>query len=224
MGIHDGHRQRLRKRFVQCGLNGMDDHNVLEIVLFYALPRRDTNELAHRLIERFGSISGVLEAEIDDLKQIDGLGDNAAILLKLFTQVNKRYLEQKSACPDQIKGSKAAGRYFIAKFAYEADELAYAMFLDNSNGITACREVGRGVVNATEIGVRGLVESALRCKASSVILAHNHPGGAPNPSLEDELCTKNIKNALELVGITLLDHIVVAGNAYISMSELGMLR
>lgn len=224
MGIHDGHRERLRKRFLQCGFDGLDDHNVLEMMLIYAIPRRDTNGLAHELIDRFGSLAGVLEADPDELKSVNGIGESAVVLLRMFTLVNKRYLEEKNDYNRVlIGGVEDVVKYFKAKFAYETEEIAFAMFLDSKNGVINCKQISKGVVNATEISVRQLVEGALKCKASAVILAHNHPSGNIKPSFEDENSTRNIKSALELVGIKLIDHVVIGDEAYLSMSGMGWL-
>lgn len=224
MGIHDGHRERLRQRFLECGFNGVSDHNILEMILIYAIPRRDTNDLAHVLIDRFGTLAGVLEADMDDLKSVKGLGDNAVILLKMFTQVNKRYLEEKSNYNRQlIDGVKTVADYFAAKFLYETNESVYALFLDNKNGVIDCRLISSGIVNATDICIRQLAETSLRCGASSIILAHNHPDGNIKPSNEDIQSTGSIKKALGLVGVTLLDHVVVGNGTHLSMSNMGLL-
>lgn len=224
MGVHDGHRNRMKSRFKDAGANAFDDHNLLEILLFYAVPRRDTNELAHALINRFGSYSAVLEASIDELMTIDGIGESAAVLIKLVPEMNKRYMNRANADLMTVDSSSAAGEYFLAKFAYETVEVAYAMYLDSKNRIISCREISRGVVNATNISIRVIVEQALACKASSVIIAHNHPDGSPVPSAEDELTTQKIKVALSTVGIRLADHIVVGGEHYVSFVDYGLMR
>lgn len=224
MGIHDGHRERLRQQFLNCGFTGVSDHIILEMILIYAIPRRDTNDLAHELVARFGSLAGVLEADIDELKSVKGLGDNAAILLKMFALVNKRYLEEKSNYDrHQINSVESAADYLMAKFSYEKNEQVHALFLDNKNGIIDCRLINSGVVNATDISTRQLAEIALRCGASSVILAHNHPDGNIRPSVDDTRSTSCIKNALELVGVKLLDHLIIVNGTYLSMSSMGML-
>lgn len=222
MGVHDGHRQRMKGRFREAGAAAFDDHNLLEMLLFYAVPRRDTNELAHKLINRFGTYSGVLEASIDELMSVDGIGESAAVLIKLVPEMNKRYM-QRSNDSDTISSASAAGKYFVSKFAYETVEVAYAMFLDSKNRIIACREISRGVVNATEICIRAIAEQALACKATSVIIAHNHPDGIPVPSAEDELTTQKIKLALSTVGIKLADHIIVGGDQYVSFVSYGLM-
>ncbi len=222
MGVHDGHRQRMKCRFKEVGASAFDDHHLLELLLFYAVPRRDTNELAHKLISRFGSYSGVLEASIDELMSVDGIGESAAVLIKLVPEMNKRY---KLGYNDRvvIDSARAAGKYFVAKFEYETVEVAYAMFLDSKNRVISCREISRGVVNATEISIRTIAEKALACKATSVIIAHNHPDGIPVPSAEDELTTQKIKVALSTVGIRLNDHIVVGGEQYVSFADYNLI-
>ena len=224
MAVHDGHRGRVKSRFREAGGNAFADHNLIEILLFYAVPRRDTNELAHKLIERFGSYSAVLEASIDELMTVDGIGESAAVLIKLVPEMNKRYMQRNNADVASVDSSSAAGKYFLAKFAYETVEVAYAMFLDAKNRIISCREISRGVVNGTDISVRAIAEQALACKATSVIIAHNHPDGIPVPSAEDELTTQKIKLALSTVGIRLADHIVVGGEQYVSFVDYGLMR
>lgn len=223
MGVHDGHRQRVKSRFKEVGESAFDDHNLLELLLFYAVPRRDTNELAHNLINRFGSYSGVLEASVDELMTVDGIGESAAVLIKLVPEMNKRYMQRNTPSEKVINSIEAAGEYFVAKYAYETVEVAYAMFLDTKNHVLSCRAISRGVVNGTNISIRAIAEQALACKATSVIFAHNHPDGIPTPSVEDELTTQKIKVALSTVGIRLADHIIVAGNQFVSLAEYGLI-
>lgn len=223
MGVHDGHRARIKSRFKEAGGNAFDDHNLLELLLFYAVPRRDTNELAHELINRFGSYSAVLEASVDELMTVDGIGESAAVLIKLVPEMNKRYFYRNNADIASINSTGDAGKYFITKYAYETVEIAYAMFLDSKNRIISCREISRGVVNGTNISIRAIAEQALSCKSTSVIIAHNHPDGIAIPSAEDELTTQKIKLALSTVGIRLADHIIVGGDQYVSFVDYGLL-
>ncbi len=223
MGIHDGHRQRMKERYKETGLDGFSDHAVLEFLLFYAVPRKDTNELAHLLLEHFGSLTAVLEADMDDLLQVKGIGENTAMLLSLIPQVSRRYMENRTAPKKLINDSKDAAQYFISKFAYEYNEVAYAMFLDTKHTVICTRQVGRGVINGVELSVRGLVEAAIKLHAQAVILAHNHPNALIMPSSEDEFFTMSLKKALFLVDIQLLDHIIVSGSEYISLNKLGFM-
>ena len=223
MGIHDGHRQRMKSRFLEVGLDGFNDHNALEMLLFYALPRKDTNELAHELLNHFGSLAAVLEADHKALSEIDGIGENAAVLLQLIPDISRRYMEEITAPRKSVESADQIGRYFMAKFMYLQDEVCYALLLDNANRVITCKPISKGVVNATEVGVRMLIELAMKYKATGVIIAHNHPGGMPDPSREDEDCTETVKNMLDVVGVKLLDHIIVGSGVYYSLKQSGVM-
>lgn len=221
--IHVGHRKRMKERFAETGFDGFSDYNALEMLLYYAIPRKDTNELAHTIINELGSYAAVFEASKEELMQVDGVNEHTATLISLVKQINKRYLQSKCAASTRITSSADAGNYFIAKFAYEVNESAYAMMLDGRGKLIVCRKISQGVVNGTDIGIRALCELALKFRATSVIVAHNHPTGILMPSAEDEHCTGLIKKALGVIGITLSDHIIVSGEKYISLSKLGMM-
>lgn len=214
MGIHDGHRDRMRRRFVETGLEGFNDHNVLELLLFYAVPRKDTNELAHRLIKTFGSLSEVFEASFAQLVAVDGIGEAGAALIKLVPEIGRRYLIDKSLPADTVSSSDEAGRYFVSRFMFEKTEQLYALMLDSANRVIACRSLSSGSVNSTELSIRLLVETAIKHGAAGVIVAHNHPGAPPTPSEEDETCNYRIASALSLVNINFLAHIIVSGSDY----------
>ncbi|MGI5936828.1 MAG: RadC family protein [Oscillospiraceae bacterium] len=214
----------MKKRFLQYGLDDFDDHNVLELLLFYALPRRDLNPLAHQLLERFGSLSGVLEASVYELKRVPGMGESAAVLLKLIPQVSRRYLMSKNSHCDILDSTTKAGQYLLPLFMYERDEVVYMVCLDAKRKVISCRELSRGVVNTAEVSIRKIVEFALANNATSVIISHNHTSGIALPSYEDEMTTLQIKAALEMVGIALADHIIVAGDDYVSFAESGLLE
>ena len=224
MGIHDGHRQRMKKRFLEHGLDNFDDVNALELLLFYAQPRQDTNGLAHALLERFGSLSAVLEASAADLRAVEGVGDNAAALLALIPAVSRRYMIEKTPADEPVDDPASSGRYFIPRFMYEREEVVLALLLDARKRPILCREVGRGVVNAAEINARKVAELCLERRASAVILAHNHLSGVALPSAEDEAATARLRRALGLIGVELSDHIVVAGCEYVSLRESGLMR
>ena len=224
MGVHDGHRQRMKKRFLEHGLDNFDDVNVLELLLFYAQPRQDTNAMAHALLNRFGSLSAVLEASPPELQTVSGIGDNAAALLGLIPAVSRRYMLDKTPAAEPVDTPAAAGRYFLPRFMYETEEVVYALLLDARKQPICCREMSRGTVNAAEINARRLAELALEHHASAVILSHNHLSGVALPSAEDEISTAQLRRALSLLGVELSDHIIVAGCEYVSMAESGLLR
>lgn len=221
-GPHEGHRQRMKQRYAETGLNGFSDHNVLEMLLFYAIPRKDTNLIAHALINHFGSYEAVLEADREELLQVDGVSEHTATLISLVTQMNKRYLENKSIEKRRISGSEDAGSFFAAKFAYEVNESAYAMLLDDKQRILSCQKLSQGIVDGTEISIQSLCQLALKYRAKKVIVSHNHPSGVLMPSAEDAQCTRMIKNALKVIDVELLDHIIVAGENYISLDRYGL--
>ena len=210
MGVHDGHRARMKARFVRSGLDNFDDHSVLELLLFYAVPRRDVNELAHALLDHFGTLDAVFEASFEDMMRVPGVGENVATL---FTRRQQTIL----------RSSEDAGNYLVPLYLYERTEVVYLLCLDAKGGLISCKEVGRGVVNAAEVSVRAIVETALSQKAVSVILSHNHVDAYALPSREDELTTRRIRDALLLVGITLADHIIVCGEDYVSFADSGLL-
>ena len=223
MGIHDGHRARLRASFLEHGLRSMNDINALELLLFYALPRRDTNETAHLLLERFGSLDGVFSAPIEELCEVEGVGEYAAALITLIPEIMKKARLSKVREIKQIKCSEDAGEYLLPYFMNEQDEVVYMLCLDAKRAVICCTEMGRGVVNTVDANIRRMVEKALKVKACSVIIAHNHPDGIAIPSREDDVFTKCLYDALETVGIRLEDHIIVADEDYISVADSGMM-
>lgn len=223
MGVHDGHRERLRNSYLEHGLHPMNDINALELLLFYAVPRRDTNEIAHRLLERFGSLHGVFSASIEDLCEVEGIGEYAAALLTLVPEIMKKSRLSESREIKQIKCSQDAGAYLLPYFMNEQDEVVFMLCLDTKRAVICCTEMGRGVVNTVDASIRRMVEKALKVRANSVIIAHNHPDGFAVPSREDDIFTRCLYNALETVGIRLEDHIIVANDDYISVADSGMM-
>ena len=223
MGVHDGHRERLRRSYLEHGLMSMNDINALELLLFYALPRRDTNVLAHQLLERFGSLDGVFSASIEELCELEGIGETAAALITLIPEIMKKSRLSRSREIRQIRSSEDAGEYLLPYFMNETDEVVYLLCLDSKRAVICCAEMGRGVVNSVDANIRRLVEKALKVRACSVIIAHNHPNGIAIPSREDDIFTCALYNAMETVGIRLEDHIIVADEDYISVADSGMM-
>lgn len=220
---HSGHRDRLRKRFLTHGLDVLQDHEVLELLLFYAVPRKDTNALARTLLQHFGSIAAVLEAPLSELKAVGGIGDSAAVLLHLITPLSRRYLlsrNEKGICLDT---TQACGEYLLPYFFGATEELVYVLCLDAKCKVLTCRLLHTGSVNSSAVSLRKVAEIAIGCAATSVVLAHNHPSGLALPSKADKETTLLLKNTLEPLEILLADHIIVADQDFVSMADNGFL-
>ena len=223
MSLHDGHRARLKKRFLEYGAEGIDDVNLLELLLFFALPRVDTNETAHELLDRFGTIDGVLEASADELRATPGVGESATVLLKLIPTLAKRYLAAKNSIGSILASTEDAGDFLLPRFLGERDETVLLVCMDTKMKVVSCRKIASGDVSVAHLSIRKVVEQALAQNAPYVILAHNHIGGFALPSVEDVNATLQLRDALSLVGVTLIDHIVVSGADFVSMKDDGSL-
>ena len=224
MGVHDGHRERLRARFAEHGLESFNELNALELLLCYAIPRRDTNEIAHRLLDAFGSLSGVFQASMQELTSIPGIGENAATLILMVPQIVKKAHVSKAKETKIIRNSTDAGNYLLPYFLDEPDEIVMMLCLDNKRAVICCREMGRGVVNCVDANIRRMVETALKVKTTTVIIAHNHPNGVALPSREDDNFTRTLYRSLGLLGITLEDHIIVANDEFVSLADSGVMH
>ena len=224
MGIHDGHREKMRARFLTSGLDGFADHEALELLLYYAIPRQDTNPIAHALMERYGSLSGVMAAPIEDLQKVKGIGENAAILLKMVPRLcHKARLADAHRQELVLNTAARAGAYLMEHFAGETHEVIYELCLDRKGKLLVCKRLGEGSVASADLDVRRLVENAILTGASAVILAHNHPSGVALPSDGDYTATMRVRAALNAIGIELADHIIVADGDFVSMADSGYL-
>ena len=220
--LHTGHRSRLRRRFIEAGLDTFEDHQILELLLFFAIPRRDTNELAHMLLRRHGSFSGVLDADPKDLAESEGIGEGAATLLSLLPAVARRY--QHDRCEHRkssLNSTERVAEFIVPLMVGRTDEVFYVVCLDTQLRAVFPAMVTRGSVNQAHIEPRHVVEAALRHKAHAVVLAHNHPTGTAKPSTADHRVTKTLVDALGLIGIRVLDHIIVAGEDWFSFARAG---
>ncbi len=223
MGIHDGHRETMRQRFMTGGLDAFADHEILELLLYYAIPRRDTNPIAHALMERYGSLPAVLAAPMEDLKRTEGIGESAAVLLHLVPQVCRRARLAQVGEDQVLNSSERAGAYLLECFDGESREVIYQLCLDRKGKLLACKRLGEGSVASADLDVRRLVENAILTGASAVILAHNHPSGVALPSDGDYTATMRVRAALNAIGIELADHIIVADGDFVSMADSGYL-
>jgi len=219
--IHKGHRERLKQRFLEEGLDNFTDIQVLELLLFYAIPQRDTNPIAHALLNQFGSLSGVLEADVTQLKKVPGISDHSATLLALVTELCRYYQVDSAQRMEILTTLDACGAYLVPRFFGRTKETVFLLCLDAKCKVLCCKEVGEGSVNSANISVRKIVETALSSNATTVILAHNHPSGVAVPSAEDIQTTRRVAAALRVVEVHLADHIVVAEGDYVSMVQSG---
>lgn len=224
MGIHDGHREKMRQRFLKGGLEPFADHEALELLLYYAIPRRDTNPIAHALMERYGSLRAVLSAPVEDLQKVEGIGESAAILLKLVPQLYRKARLADAAQETVLNSAEKAGAYLLECFADEKNEVIYQLCLDRKGRLLACKRLGEGGVSNAELNIRRVVENAILTSASAVILAHNHPSGIALPSTDDYATTTRARDALRTIGVELADHIIVADGDFVSMADSGYLE
>lgn len=221
MSVHDGHRQRLRQRFLKEGLDNFTDIQVLELMLFFSISRQDTNPIAHRLLDHFGSLSRVLEAPVGELRQIEGMGEQSALLLKLFHEAARYYQVDRSMREKVLPTVSACGEYLVPFFFGRQVETVFLLCLDAKCKVLCCQPVCEGSINYAGISVRKVAEMALNAKATSVVLAHNHPSGIALPSPEDVQTTHRVAAALRAIEVTLTDHIIVADGDYVSMAQSG---
>ena len=221
MGVHDEHRKRVRQRFLAGGVEPFADHEALELLLFYAIPRQDTNPIAHALMDRYGSLDAVFSAPMEDLRKVKGVGESAAILLRLvrllYQKARLEAVEQEWVLNDQ----ECVGRYLLELFSQARNEMIYQLCLDRKGKLLACKKLGEGSAATVDLDIRKLVENALLTSATTVILAHNHPSGVALPSGSDYQTTDQVKSALDTIGVELYDHIVVSDRDYVSMRDSG---
>jgi len=222
MAVHDGHRQRMLEKLLEHGIETLHPHEILEILLYHAIPRRDTNPIGHALIDSFGSLRAVFDAPYEELLKIEGVGPHAAKLIKLVPQLVRAYMDDTGET-HIIDSREAAGNYLMPKFIGRTKETVFLLCLDNKNKAVACVQLAEGSVNSTSVSTRRIAEVAMKYNAAAIVLAHNHPNGVAIPSKEDIETTRQIMRFCREFRMPLLDHIIVADNDYVSMAETGML-
>lgn len=219
-GVHDGHRERVKREFLKNGFNeNTPPHKILEMLLFYSIPRKDTNEIAHDLINRFGSVAGVIDAPIEELTKVKGVSLHTASLIKLLVPVIRCYVSEKSSKKISYSNIDEVCAYLLHQYIGYTKEVFSVVSFSGSGRMLGFDVLGEGNVSEVNISVREVVETVLKRKAVCVIIAHNHPNGVAIPSQEDIAVTLNIKNALSHINIRLLDHIVISDDDYVSMEQ-----
>ncbi len=221
---HQGHRKRMRARILQDGVDSLADHEVLEVLLYSVVPRRDTNVLAHQLLKRYGSLAGVLDADPRELQTMEGVGANTAFHLHYAALTAARYLQSKNRQRLIYGSTQAFLSHVKALFVAEVCEVAYMLCLDNSMRLINTVKLAKGTQNSVDFPVGDVVRTALMLGAKMVVLAHNHPSGRVKPSMEDLRLTKRCRAALALVNIKLHDHLIICGQEYFSFAEQGYMN
>jgi len=217
--MHQEHRKRVRERFLSAGLQSFPPHNVLEFLLFYSIPRQDTNEIAHRLMSRFGSLSGVLEASFEELCKVKGIGENSATLIIFVSQLARRYFAEQAEEKKSFDSSEALRQFVVSLFMGMKTEAAFMLCLNNAGQLLHCCRVSLGTKYAVALDNRTLLETAFRYNATKVVLAHNHSNGLAAPSQNDLHRTESAMKLFGNVQIQLLDHLIVAGTDCFSMAS-----
>lgn len=220
--IHAGHRERVRKKFIESGnLDNFEDHEIIELLTFYVVRQKDTNELAHRLIDEFSSFHALLNASPKEIMKRSGVGEALAVLISIMPHIYKRYLksmnEQNSG--NILNKPKLVAEYLQALFICESCECVYMLCLNSSKRLVKAIKLSEGSLDSSQIYVDKLIYNAMLYNSSFIILAHNHPSGNLQASKQDVDATKVVINALNVVGITLVDHIIVFGDKYFSFAK-----
>lgn len=214
---HTEHRKRMREHCIKSGIEHFPDHNKLEVLLYYSIPRKDTNPIAHRLIEHFGSLSGVFDAPLDELCKVEDIGEYSALLIKLMPQLFAAYCEDQNKNITVIDTVDKAGEYLKPKFIGKTQEFLYIVTLDPQKRVISCRKVAEGTPNTLSISLRKIAEICLQCNATFVIIAHNHPRGALLPSKEDCISSGKITLTLKMLNIEVADHMIFSGTNYMTL-------
>lgn len=220
--IHAGHRQRMKQEFLARGLDGIPDHKALEMMLFFSIPQGDVNPLAHDLVNQFGSLFGVFGASYEQLVSIKGVGENTAILILLINALFTRFLQGQVDLEGVYQTCWQFKELLEPEFFGARNEMVYLVCLDAKMKLLAPpKRLSEGAANAAFISTRKVMEAALACNASAVVLAHNHISGLAFPSTDDIVTTKHLALSLRQVGILLYDHLIVADGEIVSMRDSG---
>ncbi|MDE0335118.1 MAG: DNA repair protein RadC [Defluviicoccus sp.] len=220
---HLGHRARLRERFLDRGADALADYEMIELLLFQALPRRDTKPVAKALIERFGSYAGVLRAAPAELGEVDGMGKAAVAAIRVVAEAATRLAREEALGAEVLGSWDRLVAYLRIRLAHEKTECFRLLFLDAKNRLIADEEMHRGTVNHTPVYPREVMKRALELTASAVIMVHNHPSGDPSPSKADIDMTREIRDVGKSLGIVLHDHVIVARGGHSSLRAMGLL-
>ncbi len=218
--LHKGHRERVRKEFLEKGFNEKTPpHKILEMLLFYSIPRKDTNEIAHELINKFGSLEAVLEAPYEQLVKVKGVSENTAALIKLIIPVASRYRSKIITNNAVLENSNQLGEYLVAKYMGFTKETLAITSLNAKGKVLGFDILSIGDASSVELSVRRVIETVIKRNPVCVVMSHNHPSGSALPSADDIRLTANISDTLSNINVRLLDHIIICENDYVSMAQ-----
>ena len=216
---HAGHRERMKAEFLARGLEGWPDHRVLELLLFYTIPQGDVNDLAHELVERFGSLAGVLDASVEELKKVKGVGDHTAVFLRMLPAVLGRYQGARTRLSAIINSPEEAYAWLEPYFFGARNEMVYVLCMDGKRQVLGVRKVAEGSIEMAEVNTRRIAEEAIGLRAAQIYVAHNHVSNLAIPSQADWLTTDTLRGALRPIGIELIDHLVFVDGDMVSLKD-----
>lgn len=216
---HTGHRERMKAEFLVRGLEGWPDHRVLELLLFYTIPQGDVNDLAHELVERFGSLAGVLDASVEELKKVKGVGDHTAVFLRMLPAVLGRYQGARTRLSAIINSPEEAYAWLEPYFFGARNEMVYVLCMDGKRQVLGVRKVAEGSIELAEVNTRRIAEEAIGLRAAQIYVAHNHVSNLAIPSQADWLTTDTLRGALRPIGIELIDHLVFVDGDMVSLKD-----
>ena len=216
---HTGHRERMKAEFLARGLEGWPDHRVLELLLFYTIPQGDVNDLAHELVERFGSLAGVLDASVEELKKVKGVGDHTAVFLRMLPAVLGRYQGARTRLSAIINSPEEAYAWLEPYFFGARNEMVYVLCLDGKRQVLGVRKVAEGSIELAEVNTRRIAEEAIGLRAAQIYVAHNHVSNLAIPSQADWQTTDTLRGALRPIGIELIDHLVFVDGDMVSLKD-----
>lgn len=224
MGTHDHHRQRLRENYLATGFKGKTDHQILELILTYAIPRIDVNPTAHLLIDKYGSLAGVLDADYDDLIEIPNLKQYGAVLLKLIPDILPIYHESKCSKRIHLNTYEKIKEYMIPKLINKTNEVFYVLCLDAHLNLIQAILHTEGIAEKATLNIRALINDVLKTGACQVVLVHNHLSGSVQPSVADIEATTKISTALSALEINLIDHLIISGENCFNLKTFEQLK
>jgi DNA repair protein RadC len=221
--LKEGHRMRLKQKYMTAGLEAFSDYEIIELLLSYAILRKDTKPLSKELIQQFGSIKGIMDADLSDLKKIDGISEHTAILFKLTKELSALYLKEKAREKTQISCTSELINFCRTTLGGKKDEEFWVIYLNVQNRIIEFERMQKGTVDQAFVYPRQILENALKKKASAIILVHNHPSGNVRPSDADLRITNTIREKARILEIAVHDHIIVGSDSFFSFREEGII-